>query len=283
MRINRVVQAGLLTVAVAFTAASLLSSGVAYALDDCSASKIHWGRQNCHGYFTNTVSQGGDVVIRAGIKVENVTQYISKMSSYLNAGSGQEKVGAAFHISVMMGQDPLQYNGSIQNGINWAKSNFSRWQTVVQWYSDHNLIDWHYAFSSALPYEDSGYGITTGDNFFITNSADTADSIRFRLPVGVSGTPFMIDRSCANLQGYGSPLVIPPTTNPPTPPPGTPPPGTPPPGTPPPGTPPPKTPPPGTPPPGTPPPGTPPPGTPPPGTPPPAGQPPYGDINLPEE
>lgn len=211
---------------------SLAYPSSAFAFNDCDPAIKHWGRSNCHGYFTNTVSNGGDVVIRSGVKAENVNQYLSIMSGYLNSTNKQEYTSAAFTISVMMGQDPAKYNGSIANGIAWAKANYNSWADRVKWYDTNKLIDWHYAFSSAVAYEDSGYGITNFDNFFITNPADSADDIRFRVPAGSTGTPFQIDRSCGNLQGYGSPLIAPPP--PTTPPPATPPPTTPPPATPPP-------------------------------------------------
>lgn len=193
-----------------------VSSGTVLAANDCE-NNVHWGRLNCHGYFTGKVSQGGDVVIKEGLPgVSNVNQYISLMSQYLNSSNKQQSVGAAFTISVMMGQNPDQYNGSTANGVAWAKANFTRWTTILQWYESQGLIDYNYTFdSNGDPYEDSGWGITSFDNFFITNPADHATSIRFRVPPGQTGQPFLIDKSCANLQGYGGPLYEPPS-NPPT-------------------------------------------------------------------
>ncbi len=246
-----------LVVGLVFAGATMLLPGKASAFSQCNGT-IHWTRQNCHGFYTNQTASSatgvGDVVIPAGIQADNSTQYIALMKKYLFNGNLQEKTGASFTISIMMNRGPSFYGGVAANGISWAQANFDQWATVIQYYDNHGLVDWHYAFSSVTPYEDSGYGLKIHDNYYITYEGTTADSIRFRMPPGYNGKPFMIDHSCANVQGADNGLPYPPTT----PPPGTPPPSNPPPGTPPP-----------------------PPGTPPPTTPPPASNPPTGDINKP--
>ncbi len=184
----------------------------------------HWGRKNCEGFYTGELAstdknQGGDVVIPAGLEnVTGVDNYISTMKQFLFNGDQQEKTGASFTITTMMGRGPSFYGGNPANGIKWAQDNFDSWEKVIRYYQANNLIDWKYYITYNSPHEDSGYSRTIKDNYFTTYPPYGSDDIRFRMPPGYNGAPFLIDRSCANIQGSDEPLPYPPGSPPVTPP-----------------------------------------------------------------
>ncbi len=198
----------LLLLAVAVT--PFFSSGKAQAAAACSGG-VWYGRQDCHGYFTNRAFAftGFKNILSNGIEVGSLGSYLDAMSNDLFGGSTQDVTGAAFTIDIMLGHNGPEFGGSQGNGIAFARNNFGTWANLVTYYSNRGLIDWVYNWSTPQPYENSAWSSADLDDDFHQKDAQTIPVIRFRVPPGTAGAPFMIERICGNLLGDRSGLAIP--------------------------------------------------------------------------
>jgi hypothetical protein len=165
----------------------------------CSG-KTYNGRVDCKGYFTGvTYDMGGmsNILNNGLVGVFNAPDFIAEINSDLWGAGFRNQVGAAFLVDVMLGRNGPSFTGRA-DGIQYAKDNFPEWKKRVNYYANHNLIDWVYSWDTLGPYENSAWGINQQDDFYHQKDRETIDVIRFRNPNGVD---FKIERSCGNMVG----------------------------------------------------------------------------------
>ncbi|MBL8160042.1 hypothetical protein JNJ66_06325 [Candidatus Saccharibacteria bacterium] len=189
---------------IASSLAALVPPATARADDSerCSDQRMH-GRYLCLGYYTNEGLHPDDFPLRNGIFVNNINDFVSSIRNYLNSSNRQDQVGASMEVNIMLGKDGPEFGGSQDNGIRFARDNFGRWESLVREYDRLGLIDWNYRWSTPDNYINSSYDIRYHDLSFFTLDRETIEVIRFRMPPGVGGEPYTIQRICGNFTGRG--------------------------------------------------------------------------------
>lgn len=183
------------------------------------------GKSTC-GYFTSSGNGSAwyDVLQQPALNnVSDANGFINTMNGYLNSGSTQNSMGAAFLIDNMLkykGKVADNVGGGVTAGKNYAKANFNTWKNLVNFYAAGGSgygINWSYkpsqqAFCSGRI--DSGY-----DNNGSPNYTGVNDDILYHTPAyGTNacnyeytnsmpeihiywpGGQFNIGKHCGNLQ-----------------------------------------------------------------------------------
>lgn len=219
-----------------------------------AVSGLH-GRPICHGYYTNipvfypASEHYAPVGGLSGIKVHgdysavnSATSFINRIRSDLNLSiAGCEGnmsptpnpsldqgswstcinnkvrvLSSSFYINIMLGTNQADFSGSTLAGINYARANVDRWESVVRQYDANGWVRWSgvectggiYS-SNTLTSVTLRYGTDAG--FMINDGQVCEDSIVFfDRPPSQSGARrlFQMVKMCGNIHRYAEPLVV---------------------------------------------------------------------------
>jgi hypothetical protein len=139
---------------------------------------------------------------------------IGTLSNYLNFGSYQDQIGAAFIIDHMLGQGSFAGRGAAAAGVGYARSNFGTWQNLVNTYASSPNpgsfgVQWNVWRNGVNPNSAFFFDINDDALHQYIPGVDDGPVIRFYWP----GGEFLIQRVCGNLLGSLSP---PPSNRPPS-------------------------------------------------------------------
>lgn len=231
MRITRIATRLCLLLFIVLFAALPLSEGASHAASFPCAGSNEFGRQQCHGYFTNQnfgIDWGGNIldcqmapdkcVNGEGFTneipnwVNTPTEFEDLIAGYLHKGYTYNSAGAAFIIDTMMGRNGSSF-GTVQKGIDYANANLGNWKKLVDTYNGH--VDWNYAFTIPKGWTNSMHAckpvfnclstpsLFSQDFVFYQDTTEPSHLIRFHNP---DGSMFDIRKECANLVGDLNPL-----------------------------------------------------------------------------
>ncbi len=192
-----------------FASAALDNSGN-FTNGTCG-QKILWGRPECEGFFTG--AKGADAT-RTEVLNDGALLGASDKNSFIDeiynrlfvSGNLQDNVGSAGIVAVMLQKNGPDFGNNRNTGIKFARDNFNAWKSVVDYYDSNNLIRWNYIWTpGANAYSDTGYSEEKQDFFSKTfNYDDSFLTIRFSVPAGGTGQPFMLNKYCANMVGQNT-------------------------------------------------------------------------------
>lgn len=181
----------------------------------CPTGKTIAGRAECIGYFTGAdvyKSPKGididDIIENSGASLENVDntdEFVSLMKSLVNGSKGyNDQMGAAFIIDLMLGKKGTSF-GTVAKGVDYAKSNFSEWESRVRYYNTKGWVKYQKTVTFAAGFQNSARSIQVknDDIFYIKTSSETKKTIVFTNP---DGTHFEIKQDCGNV--VGSPYAL---------------------------------------------------------------------------
>ena len=206
--------------AVVMIGATLVPIGEAFAAragsPRCPTGKTVAGRAECIGYFTGAdvyKSPKGididDIIENSGASLENVDntdEFVSLMKSLLNGSKGaNDQMGAAFIIDLMLGKKGTSF-GTVTKGVDYAKANFSEWESRVRYYNTKGWVKYQKTVTFAAGFQNSARSlqVKNDDIFYIKTSSETKKTIVFTNP---DGTHFEIKQDCGNVVGNPYALI----------------------------------------------------------------------------
>jgi hypothetical protein len=220
-----------------------ISEGAASAAPWICGGPNVLGRAQCHGYYTNKNFygaygiQGGNILdctlsARGCVNGESLnneipnninsaTDFENLIGYYLNSGYTYNHAGAAFIIDAMLGKSGPSM-GSVNNGINYAISQFNNWKSLVDAYAAQGRVQWDvnqpvaYGETNSLHACDPNIAQCQKSSEIVKNDGKDFIFYRDNVPGGEpshllifhnpNGTTFEIRKECANLVGQLDPL-----------------------------------------------------------------------------